>query len=215
MGYRTYLGIIEKEKIEDLRKCTTREELESVYKKYNWEYSKDDDGGEIYFYFPVYELDYEILYEFGKYADLGSDFNNSLVEIFDKNNPLHEFYEEYDFSVGGEKTFLCAIENYRCKIRDYFKNLLNNTNEFDLIEMAYMSEEERKEFHYNKLKAEAKNKFDTWGMACEEFGCFPYNKNPNQENLVSSWLYEYAIFELVRIYKTIDFDKYCVVYYGY
>ena len=35
------------------------------------------------------------------------------------------------------------------------------------------------------------------------------------DSLVTSWKYEYAVFELVRIYKTFDWKKNVMIYYGW
>jgi hypothetical protein len=42
----------------------------------------------------------------------------------------------------------------------------------------------------------------------------PYDLNRDDE-VTTSWKYEYAIFELVRIYKTFDWKKNVMIYYGY
>ena len=38
---------------------------------------------------------------------------------------------------------------------------------------------------------------------------------PENPKLVSSWKYEYEVFELVRIYKTFDWKRNVMIYYGY
>ena len=42
-----------------------------------------------------------------------------------------------------------------------------------------------------------------------------FNLDENDECICNSWLYEHQIFELVRLYKTIDFEKYDLVFLGY
>jgi hypothetical protein len=53
-----------------------------------------------------------------------------------------------------------------------------------------------------------------WGLFCYFKGGTPYDASDNPR-LVSSWKYEYEIFELVRIYKTFDFKKNVLIYYGH
>ena len=36
-----------------------------------------------------------------------------------------------------------------------------------------------------------------------------------KECLVSSWLYEHTIFDLVRIYKTFDWENKCLLFMGW
>lgn len=48
-----------------------------------------------------------------------------------------------------------------------------------------------------------------------EWTCLtPYNLK-NGDNITTSWKYEYAIFELVRIYKSFDWKRNVMIYYGY
>jgi hypothetical protein len=48
-----------------------------------------------------------------------------------------------------------------------------------------------------------------------EWKCLtPYNLNEDLPQITDSWKYEYAIFELVHIYKTFDWNKNIMVYYG-
>ena len=35
------------------------------------------------------------------------------------------------------------------------------------------------------------------------------------ETILNSWLFEYQIFELVRLYKSIDWNKYTILFYGW
>jgi hypothetical protein len=44
---------------------------------------------------------------------------------------------------------------------------------------------------------------------------YPYNMDVTREGLVSSWLYEYEIFELVLLYRTFDWDKNVLIFYGW
>ena len=42
----------------------------------------------------------------------------------------------------------------------------------------------------------------------------PFNLEDGEE-ITTSWKYEYGIFELVRIYKSFDWKKNVMIYYGY
>ncbi|MEC3756085.1 hypothetical protein P9160_01415 [Bacillus halotolerans] len=41
------------------------------------------------------------------------------------------------------------------------------------------------------------------------------NTDINDPSLTSSWKYEYSIFELTRLLKTIDFEKETILFYGW
>jgi len=43
----------------------------------------------------------------------------------------------------------------------------------------------------------------------------PYNLDEDKDEIVSSWKYEYSVFELVRIFKTFDWENNKMVWYGW
>ena len=46
-------------------------------------------------------------------------------------------------------------------------------------------------------------------------GTHYFNIELEKENLVSgSWLYKFAIFDMIHVYKTFDWNKYTMVVYG-
>ena len=53
-----------------------------------------------------------------------------------------------------------------------------------------------------------------WGVTGFLDEMVPYSLDPNRE-LVSSWKYEYAIFNLVLLYRTFDWKSNIMIYYGY
>jgi hypothetical protein len=52
------------------------------------------------------------------------------------------------------------------------------------------------------------------GNSIEWLQMTPYDLESGDE-VTTSWKYEYAIFELVRIYKTFDWENDIMIYYGY
>ena len=44
---------------------------------------------------------------------------------------------------------------------------------------------------------------------------FIYNTKREESNIVESWDYEYALFELLHIYKTFDTEKYYLTWTGH
>lgn len=214
MGYRNYIGIAKKSEVEELMTCQTNEDRARVYSKYGWDFEKFDDGD----YFPVYKLNYREEYEFGKYVNMGDAFYGTLKEIFPKESPLYD--HDCEFLVGDENTILEAIERYRTYIRDYFENLLktepDDDNIADMYDYNKLSDTEKDRWHYNILLNAVKNKADEWSdRYCLGWGVKPYNLNKDYSTIVSSWKYEYTIFELVRIYKSFDPETEVVVYFGY
>ena len=102
-----------------------------------------------------------------------------------------------------ESAILCAIEWTRNTVADMYEDLCrekstsrwNNQNQFD------------------RLKVHVEHKASEWRN--KDFPMLkPYDLT-DRDCIVSSWLYEYQIFELVRIYKTIDWEKDCILFYGW
>ena len=54
-----------------------------------------------------------------------------------------------------------------------------------------------------------------WGVSGWFEDTLPYDVELSKSRLVSSWKYEYEIFELVKIYKTFDWKRNVMIYYGY
>ena len=101
MGYRLHVAIIEKDKIDALRTCTSLSDVEHIYNKYRWHYKKDKDYEDVYF--PVYELDYLASHELGKdyecYIDAFYDVKKRVFE----NKDVDDYFEEYNFEYGGQE----------------------------------------------------------------------------------------------------------------
>ena len=77
-----------------------------------------------------------------------------------------------------------------------------------------------------KMKAAVMDKIHEWQKFSEENPemnvskelddhLLPYNLDENSSVIVRSWSYEYQVFELVRRMKTIDWEKYSVLFMGW
>lgn len=212
MGYRTYIAIADKEKIDALHDCQTEEEVVKVYQKYGWKIS---DYGEDGLFCPVYKIDIIDEHEFGKYYS-NEELDSHSQPVY-TSDELQEAYADYNFKFGGAQMLLDAIEDYRRMTEEYYTNLFNNTTgwAYKDAKMLSLSDEEKKENHYNMLLHAIKDKMEDWGENTRRFGLFPYNLEKDSKDIVSSWDREYAIFEFVRMYKSFDPDKHYCIYYGW
>lgn len=93
-----------------------------------------------------------------------------------------------------------------------------------LRKIVPLTDEQRQLFAENiKLPRFVINKYyklhtrdeDLYSVACEGLMLAAQKWDENEPRLTDSWLYEHTIFELVRLYKSIDWDKHCVLFYGY
>lgn len=200
MGYRTYIGKIPKtewEKITDLS-------LDDLYKLKGVD--REDD------YLSMTEI-CEELYEFGKYTEFD---NEKFYTPFFRNKETQEYYSsDHDFHIVGKDFFEHVINHYVGLIRQYFHNILKpfineETNRFDL--RGIMDTSEQKMGMMDCVEY-ARGMAQEWGVASFFDDTRPFNLEGNV--ITNSWKYEYSIFELVRIYKTFDWENDYLVYYGW
>ena len=192
MGYRYYFYAVQKIQIEEIQRCETNKDWcdfarRNGYRTEYLDYDEDD-------YFPPYYIGKE-LYDFGKYADFADDMQIKNSSIFTSDD-LKNRYEYYSPVICSQEDFLKAIESYRNNIVNYFKGLL---------ESDVKSQEER-------CKYAVKDKIERWS---NEFGVCPLNLDLSNSRITDSWLYEYAVFELVRLYKTFDWENNNLVLMGW
>jgi len=112
------------------------------------------------------------------------------LEKFYTNN--ENIYEDCDFHLISKEGYLEIIEWHRAKILAYYKSLLIRDTQATTIHIGLIIGE--------------------W-----EKGNPPYSldEDEDKDEIVSSWRYEYSIFELVRIFKTFDWENSKMVWYGF
>lgn len=147
----------------------------------------DEYDGEKFYYFSGRDLPtYEELYELGKWCDF---------EIEDFKETFFTKWEDGDceFSVATKELLLAIIEHYRKRVEIGYKEQLEKTPE--------------------ELKVDINRKIREWGG--DKWEMCPFNLDLENETIVRSWLYEYAVFDLVRIYKTFDWENDVLIYSGW
>ncbi len=223
MGYRTYIGSMPKREYNKI-KSFTKIELFNFYKE-SKELEDEND-----FYIGVYEYGKE-LHEFGKYTDFKPPAKS--LKSFFKKKELKERYEEYDFYIVTPEFVAYIIDGYKERIAKYYNDMimpfLVKQDEFygledksSFLESAktiYAYPENKYEFDFTKITSDQQtalyNIIDhVRSFRTEWTHLTPYNLK-NGENITGSWKYEYAIFELVRIYKSFDWKRNVMIYYGY
>lgn len=137
---------------------------------------------------------FEEIHEFGKYYDPAVEIIEKAKCFFLDLETHQKFNSEYDTWLVDKEVFLIVIEYCRKRVIDYYERLLK-----DDISKEY-------------LQNEIKGNLREWK---NQYGVLPYNLNLEQENIVDSWRYEYVVFELVRLYKTFDFEKNYLIFYAW
>jgi hypothetical protein len=208
MGYRQYFYEVDKSKIEGIRQCKTEEELYDFCIKNGIECEKYGDGD---YYCPLYHLGKE-LFEFGKYYENSSEIYKHGDSLF-TSNELNERYDDYGAIVCDEEAILCAIEWQKQHIIKVYENLINNTFEDPIARYAYPRDIDEKELHYQRLLEHCKDHLMWWKPMYGDGSAI--NTNKERDTIVHSWLYEHTIFDLVRIYKTFDWENKSLLFLGW
>lgn len=205
MGYRHYFYLA------DIADCDHVENMDyNAFVDYceskNPE-SVEDDFGEKFVWFPD-TLAQEEVYEFGKLY-----YEDTAERIYSHGKPLfaskeaQDAFSDYNPYRMGKDGMLEAIEIYKQKIIDHYKGLFEDGAVQVLPFGIEINREDIKST--DKLIESARDQLLWW----EKLGVIDLDES--HEAISKSWLYEHQIFELVRLYKTIDWNKKCLLFYGY
>lgn len=225
MGYRNYIGSLPKKEYEQIKNFT-KEELF----KFKGETDEDPQMNHV----GVYDIAYNEIYALGKYVD---EFPKEFFKPVFLNKELQKYFaDEHDFYLVGKEFLAKVIECYGDKVREIYEKMISpffdeqgNPSDFlNAIKSEYKSGpglDKDYTFDFsnisqgeqNGLKAmieHVKSMGAEWGVRCWMENRRPYNLE--KEGIIThSWMYEYAQFQLVHIYKTFDWDNNVVIYYGY
>lgn len=187
MGYRNYIGKLPKEKWEKIKDLNEKELKTFINSGDDEEYLGKRDIG-------VVEL-----YELGKYCDY--DYKEFLGEFFTDKDTNYLFHnEDTEFYLVKDKQFLAnIIHDYNQKVMEYYEKMLKN---YDRQNISNLTQSEIFE-GFEHLRS----------MYFEWMHNFVYDLEV-PDKITSSWKYEYAIFELIRIYKSFDWENDVMIYYG-
>lgn len=211
MGYRTYIQIVKKGIIEDLHNCKTIEDLIKVQEKHKLEcFEPKDNLGDAFF--KVYEIPHREEFEFGKYCNEGRDTYQNTQDVF-TTPELQKLVEEDEFRFGGIEVIKAAIDWTEKHVIQMHQNLIDCKSdwEWEKHQIDLMTDEERKNYHYNMLLEHCRDYLDWWNS-----GYFHvYNDDKNSPKLARTWLYEHTFWDLVRMWKEFDEENELVLFIGW
>jgi len=219
MGYRNYIGYIPKREYNKIKSLTTQE-VYDYYKK-----DKDED------YIGAYEF-CKKLYELGKYVEFKPPTKSILT--FFKNKKTQKYWNEDGELVIVTKEFLAyVIDSYKEKVKNYYNDMVmpffgkrdsfldheDPSNFLNSIKTEYNYPNNKYKFDFTKITDDEQTALfkimeHVRSMRSEWTVLTPYDLEEGDE-VTTSWKYEYAIFELIKIYKTFDWKRNIMVYYGY
>lgn len=197
MGYRQYLYSVDTWLIDEIRKCQTEEGFVKTMQKFRneiVEYDSFDD----HYYVSLHNIG-KVLFEFGKYYENSDEMYKHGDSLF-SSEELRELYEDYGAIVLEPDGLLCALGWQRNHVIEMYEDLLREKSERDWDSRPQL----------DRLIENAKDYLAWW-----KYGDGPADLNLNRSRLVSSWLYEHTYFELVRIYKTFDWDNQSIIFLGW
>lgn len=228
MGYRTYIGFMPKREYNKIKSMTEQQLIEF----YNIEIENDDPMDEECGYWHKGSWEYGTeLHEFGKYTDFEPP--KKSIKPFFKNKDLLERYEEGDLYIVTPEFLECIIESYKKRIADYYNDMMmpffgkkdsfrdreQATDFLNSIETEYNYPNNKYTFDFTKITQDEQNSLfkiieHVRSMRMEWTLIAPYDLG-QREPISTSSKFEYQIFELVRIYKSFDWKKNVMIYYGY
>lgn len=197
MGYRHYFYELDKQLVEKIRKCKTEKDFVSLMEKENPSIiSKcEDDVG----YVPLYEMG-RCLYEFGKNYEGVEEMYLCGDSLF-YSTELNRRYEDYGAIVVGRDGVKCAIDCCKRRVISIYQDLLRETSEYEFDTRSQL----------DRLKEHAADYLRWWTYSANG----PADMDLSHDNLSASWLYEHEFFDLVRIYKTFDFENKAIMFMGW
>jgi hypothetical protein len=198
MGYRNYIGYISKREYNKI-KSLNQKQLSQFYNV------EEDD---------CYRGFVKELYEYGKYVEFQPP--KKSFKPFFKNKELQKQYnEDQELYAVTDEFFAYTIDSYKEIIQTYYIKMLAPFREDHAILSLYNKDYDLSELSLEQKNAVLKMIQHVNSMSMEWLALTPYDLHNDTSEINSSWKYEYAIFELVRIYKTFDWKRNVLVYYGY
>lgn len=226
MGYRTYIAEMPKREYNKIKSMNK----DDLVKFYDIEIDGEADNDYESWYKGVYEYGKD-LYCFGKYTDFEPP--KKSMKPFFKNKDLMKRYEGYDFYIVTPEFLEYLIEYYSSLVEKNYNDLLNpllgeqtdiftreTPSEFmKSVKTEYKYPKDKHSFDFSKITDEEQTAIFnliqyTRSNRFEWLNDRPYDLKSGTE-ITSSWKYEYAVFELVNIYKNFDWKRKVMMFIGW
>lgn len=193
MGYRNYLFIADKKKLNKIRKMN-RDELYSFINEAP--FIDDDDDYCPYWRDILKKADGEEALELGKYIDFTERLKPFLKPLF-HDKKVHTYYnEDTELMLAMPELLQELTTIFKEKIQAYYKDLLNEKS----------SDEFNTKTQLKRLLGNVKDHL-TWSIYLDKL---PKNKY----SLCDSWLYEHEIFNILYLMKIFNPKKQALIYCG-
>lgn len=209
MGLRNHLILLPKDLSEAIRECVNKNELiELLEEKRPEAIEKFPDISESDPEVSFFRLGEEI-YDLGPISNIGSEIKNS-IPLFGNEALQREYEPICSPKIVFAEGYLEILDSVRKQIEEQYHNclkiLLDSKKDKIPALMSFLRLREdtwklsSAKLDISMLPPQDRKQFDEVML--------PYNIDLKTEKLVNSGSYEYQIFEMVRIYKTLDFDRF-------
>ena len=195
MSHRFYLVSMPREVYLKVMPAKNLTQLDAILKNLGYHKGHPHDKNDILDYNEFSKIEYEF----------GSNFWDEAEKIIADSNatwclsPLFHKDKACAPHVVQEHTLKTIINVIKENIINYYKNLLKGDDATRYAMMRTHVEETIKE----------------WEPEYRPDIMSPINFNQNDKKLTNSWRYEYSIWELVKLYKSFDFEKNTLLFVGW
>ena len=209
MGYRNYFAIIEKEEADKVLNLSHEEQMKLTAEQVREEWAGSDEEEEqvakylkndiLDTYALRRHLKPEEIIECGKYFD------------YDVAQKIKEDCRDYsdedtEFCIVKPEALLIAADYYRNATVRYYENVIRS---FDMTDEEC---EEDKDMSYQRPNLVSSFRHQIYDLKSLKIDKESVLK---KKTLMDTWQYEYDMFNLLHMYKNIDWDKYYLIWQGY
>lgn len=199
MGYRYYIYEVDKVLVNKIRTCQTMDDLINVVSTDRpdaYEYYDEDD-----WCVKLYELGKE-LFCFGKNYENAAEIHKHGTSLF-VSAELNESFSRENAIILEKEGLVNAIEWQKRKIVSIYEDLLKEKSDDKFDNRSQL----------DRMREHIEDHLQWWKP---RFGDFcAYNLNKATDSIARSHLYEHTIFDLVRIYKTFDWENKYMIFLGW
>ena len=205
MGYREYFLTINKRKVNKIRNMNM-EELLNFCKENNIEVEYSENQHYISIVDLLTGIGGKDVFSFGKWHENSKEIKKQGKLLFQKSD-VQDYFHAYNVYIVDKNAITTAIEWQHKQIVEHFTTLALSDEEYHL-KKPYddRTREERLMEALNTKVMEWNNPYIS--------GLRPYSLKEDRP-IITSPLYEYSIFELVRIYKETNWNTNYLIFYGY
>lgn len=212
MGYRHYFYKVSRADVEEIQNLTYKQLVKYCQQNGRGYYREDygDGDGDIDESFDIHKIIPQTeFFGFGKY------YENAL-EVQKKGQPLFlkkrtaKYFEDYEPYVCGVEALECAINWQVDIIKKNYDELLWTDEELEK-----QREDENGDFcdertQLERLQWHIRRKKNEW----DANRLLPFSLDRDRD-FIQSWMYEYTIFALVKLHREMDWEKDCLLFYGW